>query len=495
MTRNERLLSAADLPGGRMNERTQEMTATAWTTRAIGRTGDRHARGRGGFALLAVMWVVLIAGLIVLGTQKAGRTNLAMAGHELARVRAHWLARAGVESAMAALDDDIAGGDDGTWDTWYSDGDSFEEVKLLGGSFSVTAPPGADDDPSAPRFGVIDHSGLLNLNVADATALKAMDILTDGQIASLLDWRDEDNTVAPGGAEGLFYRRLPFGYETRDGPLLTVREAALVHGMTGDVLWGEDLNDDGILGPNEDDLRATYPPDDGDGELARGLAGLTTVWSYVLNRNAAGMDRVNLNSADSQTIMARLNVTEALAEAIAGQGGKSTSLRGGTGPKSGGRFNSLMDLLKVKAKPKPKRSGDAEDAEDAVGEVTLRWLADYIDEMTLTDDKRLVGRININTAPREVLMTLPGMTAVTAQAIMRRRTGGQFPFAGVGELLTSETVTDEQFKGLAERVTVRSSVFEIRSTGVTTWGVRQTIVAVVDRGSTPMKILYWYQSE
>lgn len=470
------------------------MTSTRRTTRLAGRTGGRRARTRGGFALLAVMWVVLIAGVIVLGTQKAGRANLAMAGHELARVRAHWLARAGIEAAMAALGDDTDG-DDGTWDTWYSDGESFEEVELLGGSFSVTAPPGADDDPQTPRFGVIDHSGLLNLNVADAAALKGLDILTDGQIASLLDWRDKDNTVHPGGAEGLFYSRLPFGYETRDGPLLTVREAALVHGMTGEVLWGEDLNDDGILGPNEDDLRATYPPDDGNGELSRGLVGLATVWSYESNLNAAGMDRVNLNSADSETLMYRLNVTEALAEAIAGHGGGTTGVRNETGGKSGTRFNSLMDLLKVKAKPKPKRAGEPEDAEDAVGEVTLRWLADYIDEMTLTDDKRLPGRININTAPREVLMTLPGMTAATAQAIMRRRTGGGFPFASVGELLTSETVTDEQFKALAERVTVRSSVFEIRSTGVTTWGVRQTIVAVVDRGSTPMHILYWYQSE
>jgi len=115
--------------------------------------------------------------------------------------------------------------------------------------------------------------------------------------------------------------------------------------------------------------------------------------------------------------------------------------------------------------------------------------------MTLSDDKRLPGRININTAPQEVLMTLPSMTAATAQAIMQRRTGGLLPFASVGELLTGETVTDEQFKAIAELVTVRSSVFEIRSTGTTTWGVRKTIVAVVDRGATPMQILYWYQSE
>jgi len=44
-------------------------------------------------------------------------------------------------------------------------------------------------------------------------------------------------------------------------------------------------------------------------------------------------------------------------------------------------------------------------------------------------------------------------------------------------------------------VTVRSSVFEVRSVATTSGGFRHTIVAVVDRGVKPMTILYWWQSE
>ena len=53
----------------------------------------RHTdRGRKAFALLAVMWVVVIAALVLLGLQKAVRANLASAHSELASVQAHWLA-------------------------------------------------------------------------------------------------------------------------------------------------------------------------------------------------------------------------------------------------------------------------------------------------------------------------------------------------------------------------------------------------------------------
>ena len=65
----------------------------------------------------------------------------------------------------------------------------------------------------------------------------------------------------------------------------------------------------------------------------------------------------------------------------------------------------------------------------------------------------------------------------------------------VGELFTDKTISEEQFKAFAERLTVRSSVFEIRSSGRSKWGIGREIVAVVDRGASPVNILYWYQSE
>jgi hypothetical protein len=65
----------------------------------------------------------------------------------------------------------------------------------------------------------------------------------------------------------------------------------------------------------------------------------------------------------------------------------------------------------------------------------------------------------------------------------------------VGELLSAKLLSEEQFKALAEHVTVGSSVFEIRSVGRTSNGVEHEIRAVVDRRSEPISAAYWYESE
>ncbi|MDY7011002.1 MAG: type II secretion system protein GspK [Planctomycetota bacterium] len=451
-----------------------------------------------GFALIAVMWVVLIAGVMLLGVQKAVRANLAMAHNELESVRAYWLARAGVEQAMAVLADDDAGVD-GAWDTWYSNADSFEKVELLGGTFSVVAPPSPWGNPRKARYGLVDHSGRLNINVADNEQLKSLCGLADWQVDSILDWCDKDDQTRPGGAEALFYLRMDYPYLIRNGPLQTISELQLVRGIDWAVFAGEDVNLNGVLDVNEDDLQASKPDDDGDGQLLLGLGGLVTVYSYERNRDANGEKRINVNTVDKETLIQQFNFTDALAEAVVNYGsGKSKSGKSeGTDKSKNGkssRFGSLMDLLKVKAEKKDSRSSSDGD-EEKVNEITVKWLATNFDKLTLSDDDRLPGKINVNTAPREVLLTLPKMNSTTADAIGRRQGAGEGPFNSVGELLTGETISEDQFKAFAERVTVRSSVFEICSTGVTKWGIRYKIIAVLDRGVKPMAILYWHQSE
>ncbi len=450
------------------------------------------SKGRG-FALIAVMWVVLVAGLMLLGVQKAVTANLASAYSELASVQAHWLARAGIEQALAVLEDDLTSSDD-MFEFWYSDTDYFEEVEMLNGTFSVTAGPNLLDDPRSVRYGLIDHCARVNVNVADAAQLKALLDLAVWQVDSILDWRDGDDRTRPGGVEALHYARLEYPYLIRNGPFRTIDELRLVRGIEEPFFTGEDVNLNGVLDANEDDgdaADASYPDDDGDGQLSLGLAGLTSVYGYELNQTASGTTRVNVNTADKDTLVSRFNFTDALAQAIVDH--RSGSSRRGRDRRSGrNRFNSLMDLLNVKARQSSDRQSDDE---GKVKEITVKWLAENLDELTLTDDERLPGRINVNTASREVLMSLPKMSESTAEAMVMRQTSGKGPLSSVGELFTDKTISEEQFKAFAERLTVRSSVFEIRSSGLTTWGIRREIVAVVDRGADPVNILYWYQSE
>ncbi|MBN1554203.1 MAG: general secretion pathway protein GspK [Phycisphaerae bacterium] len=450
--------------------------------------GYRDVR-RNAFALIAVMWVVILAGLILLGVRKATRVNLAMAFNELEAVRAHWLARAGVEQAVAMLADDDTDADD-MLDFWYSDKTSFRRIELLHGEFSVTAPPGPGTSMREVRYGLVDHNGKLNINTAGREELKDFCDLAEWQINSLLDWRDKDTQAEPGGAEAAYYQSLPFPYEIRNGNFQTLGELGLVKGMESDVLDGEDANDNGLLDENENNGATSPPMDNADDKLQRGPRGLCTVYSYERNRTAAGAKRVNFNTADKDTLKETFNFTDALAEAVT----RHKADRNQSPAGQARRFNQLVDLAGLKGQAQPQ-SGGQSDQKDKINEITLKWVAEHWDELTLTDDDRLEGRINVNTAFAEVLETLPKLTSGEVEAILRRQIGGKGPFESVGELLTDEILSEEQFKAVAEKLTVRGSVFEIRSSAVTTHGIRREITAIVDRNTEPASVLYWYQSE
>jgi len=443
---------------------------------------------RDGLAMVAVIWVIVVAGLLLLGFNKMVRVNLHVSHNAVESVRARWLARAGVAAGLAALEQDDPAWD-GNWDPWYDHSELLGPVELAGGTFTVYAPPDEAADPSQPRSGLVDHSGLLNLNTASEEQLAALCDLAPWQVDSILDWRDPDQRARSSGAEGPFYDTLPLAYLIRNGAFLTVGELRLVREIDDLAYFGEDANLNGLLDPNENDLSARLPDDDGDSRLRRGLAGLTTVWSYEQNLDAGGRPRVNINTVDKQTLTDRFNLTDGLAEAVVSH--KSSGGSQGNDGQASQRFGKIMDLLEVKAKSSSREDQDAD--RDKVNEITLNWVAEHLDELTLTDEKTLPGRVNVNTAPAEVLLTLPKFDEAAVAKILQRRATGEGPFQKVAELL--ETVlSEEQFQAAAEQLSVRGSVFEIRSRGVTDLGIRHDIVAVVDRGQG-MRILYWHQSE
>lgn len=443
-------------------------------------------RHNSAFALIVVMWVVILAGLILLGVRKAGRVNLAMAFNELDSVRAHWLARAGVEQAVALLDDDSQGGDD-KQEYWYSDEASFREVELMRGEFSVKAPPDARDDPRNTRFGLVDHNGRLNINTAGREELKDFCDLDDVQVESILDWRDGDTQTGPGGAEASYYQSLAFPYDIRNGNFQTLGELGLVKGMDPEVLEGEDANNNGVLDENENDGAKTPPPDNADNKLLLGMKGLCTVYSYEKNVNASGEKRVNVNTVDAETLREEFNFTDELARAVTEHKADKKN------KKDQKRFHSLTDLIGLKGEQK-KNHHQQQDS-DRINEIKIQWVAEHWDDLTLTEDEKIPGRININTASGEVLDALPKLDASQIEAILRRQVGGKGPFTSVGDLFTEEILGEEQFKAVAEKLTVRSSIFEVRSSAVTAHGICREIVAVVDRTTTPASVLYWYQSE
>lgn len=105
-----------------------------------------------------------------------------------------------------------------------------------------------------------------------------------------------------------------------------------------------------------------------------------------------------------------------------------------------------------------------------------------------------MGQINVNTAPVAVLKTLPGMDDELASAIDRYRQGGG-GFTTIADLLDLSSMTKEKFSKMEEFLTVRSSVFMVRSYGQSKSELAEAkIECVVDRSEDVPKYFYWLES-
>jgi len=447
-------------------------------------TRSRHS----GAALILVLWSIVILALLAGGLSFAIRQDLAIANLEKDRIVAHCLARAGVERAVAEIMDDT-GPTDALDDTWCDNEPAMHEIELSGGTFSVLR-DGYEAMPSG-WYGAGDESAKLNVNVATLEQLLKLPDMTESIAAAIIDWRDADEEAQPDGIERGYYASLTHPYEIRNGSFRTVRELLLLRGVTPELLYGEDRNVNGLLDPNEDDGDTSEPHDNSDGRLDRGWFAYVTVDSYERNVNGMGEKRLNLNQADAQELSRRTNLEPWAAESV-------------VKARERNQFEHLADVLEVRRDPDVRRDSD-DDADYYTrgdGEkdqpVTTSIFVRIVDDLTLSDDEILGGRINVNTAPLITLNTLPGMDNNLAEAIIRHRES-LGTFTSTGQVLNVSGATTDKFSEFENHITVRSNVFRIQSTGVVTSGfARAAIECVVDRyaggnGGVP-RILYWLES-
>ena len=257
------------------------------------------------------------------------------------------------------------------------------------------------------KFGLVDEGAKLNLNTATPAMLQALPGMAEEFAAAIVDWRDTDDDVTPGGAETEYYLRLQPAYRCKNGPFESVEELALLSGADRLLIYGEDANLNGVLDPNEDDGDATSPEDNSDGKLDAGILDYVTVFSRERNKRDDGTDRVPVAPL-SQAL------TELLTEKLGASRG--TEILGRLGPVPA---RSVLEFV-------------------TRGEMTS---AEYIlvqDALTVSTAEYLPGLINVNTASEAVLACLPGVgvdNAATLVATRLSRSEQDTDITWVGEVL------------------------------------------------------------
>jgi general secretion pathway protein K len=153
---------------------------------------------RTGFALPAVLWVLIGVAAVTLAGTVAARESITTSQNRVDHARAAWRAEGCLEIARSVIADGLANGDHGS--AAWSAVDS-----LLAASREATD---AGCDVTARAAGVA-----IDVNAADAeqlrravTALGARGGEADSLADALLDWRDRDDEPRANGAESAWYR-------------------------------------------------------------------------------------------------------------------------------------------------------------------------------------------------------------------------------------------------------------------------------------------------
>ena len=427
-----------------------------------------------GSILVGLLWCLALLSVIVIGVLHTARMDLVVMKNYGDRIQAHYLALAGIEKARALLYQDAkdrSRSQKNHTGNYYDNELQFRNVPFGRGTFTVMR-RGRPDEGGGIIFGVSDEESRLNVNVASADELSHLANMTPDVAAAIVNWRGGDNTTA--AAETQYYAGLQPPYQPRLGPYQTVRELLMVRGVSREDFLGRDVHQNGLLRAGEHNDFA-FPGSADSDDL--GWAGVLTVDSAVQNLNAAGEDRVNIQTADEGSLTAIRGLTAPIARAIVAYRGQH-------------QFQSIADLLDVT--PPQNQPGQAGlEIQPGTPVISEDLFMDMADQVTTDDHQNLSGAINVNTAGLDVLVCLPGVSRELAQSIISHRQSGGF-YANVGELLKLPEMTRDIFKQIAPLITARSETYRLLCEGrITSTGARQRIQAIVHVGLDSQQILSW----
>ncbi len=337
--------------------------------------------------------------------------------------------------------------------------------------------PNIDDtgNLAGVRYGLEDESARLNINAlveidklqenAGRDLLLGLPGMTEDVADAILDWMDSDDEAREYGVESDYYQGLSPAYGAKNGPLDTVEELLLVRGVTPQLLFGSDTNRNGMVDASEmspsSGIGATMPgattiapsasaTDSSLGSMDRGWSGYLTLYSQEKNVTSQGLPRIDLNMDDlealHESLSAALNEdwatfiilyrqngpydgTEA-GEDIATVGDLDFSKEGGT------KLGQVLDLIGKKVQVPAAGAagagggggGGGGGEGTVVGPVFGETIAEMMvympllmDNVAVVTNPTIPGRININQAPRALLVGIPGIEETVVDEILSQR--------------------------------------------------------------------------
>ena len=428
----------------------------------------RRRQHRRGTVLIVVMVVVFVLAAMVLTLGRQVQTDA------VASQKADAAERGAEQFALSVLSD-------------YKDSlpdmtqDQFTAVPVGDSYFWITRTDFGDS--TLPNWGLLDESTKMPLNDVTQDQLAAMPGMTTdlasavvayhGTIATTSsdattdatssDASSSSSSSASGSASSASSGTTDNGDGTivKNAPFESVAELALVQGFTHDLLYGPPGA--AVAADSGQAMSGT-----GDWYVSHGIADYYTVWSGGPNPAADGPARISYNDQASR---------DALTTLLADKLGSTASA------------NEILARIAPPRRGPPTIVQDIFDFADktAISADDLAKIEDYVtNDATVTT---LPGRVNINTAPREVLLALGTLSSSDVDALLAARPDAIA--STPNSLAWVYGVLKDKAIGLGSLVCAQGKQYSADITAVSGDGRGfRHVKVVVDTSTTPAKIVF-----
>lgn len=414
---------------------------------------------RKGSILIVVLVVIVLLSLSAYAFTSLMQTEEEATRLMTRRIQSKYLIDSGVDYTRLFLSYDNATIREkgGLWDN-----QEFQNVPVVVdrentdnlGRFTIVSSSIDEDDgnPDGFRYGLHDESAKLNLNVlplldnyppggAGRQLLMSLPEMNEEIADAILDWLDDDDEIRDFGAESSYYSSLSPPYECKNGPMDSLDELLLIRGVTPQLLFGSDVNRNGII-----DLVESQDESQLGSEMKLGWINYLTLYSKESNLNEEGLVRININEPDLEKLYndLRSNFNEQWSVFIVmGRANglmTASQLEEDAEPVSNipftdldfetlqasSTYNQILDLVGTFTTLTDPNSGEtivlrSPISDNVLDPAAALNLTTAMKNITTYEGDVIPGRINIMQAPRRVIEGIPGLTPEIVDEIIVRR--------------------------------------------------------------------------
>jgi len=388
-----------------------------------------------GSAFVATIWIIAALTGLTLILANTVRVEILASANRLAQLQADAAARGAEQFVLAAVDAEVASPGSVTSAT---SGIDMEAISI-GDAYVWIIKPDPDDE-TAISFGLTDEASKLDLNNALNVQLQLLPNMTSQNADCIVDWRTPGNTSSPEGAKDPTYLAPDDGrppYHCKSAPFETVEELQLVYSITPDLLWGVDYTRSGHVDPNDNAPAMTTDLTPGASVSNRGIFPFVTVY---------GVKAATVPSSTSSSSSLSRSLTGSNSRGSGSPGLSNSGTVNVNDSNSANLTNLLQQFLGSSAPEVLRLTQDRLSNRQPFASIwdwaitvniTSAQFSQIFSRVTAspvvvasgssTVAPTAVAKINVNTAPSQVLLTIPNIEQSDVDAITTHRQNNPDP--------------------------------------------------------------------